>query len=104
MDSKDNLVGIKHYNLHFKIQPDNCVFNVYGTMIIENNTDRFCSEIPIVLYHQLEVKKVKDINNKDFEQTVKEVYNGNLADFFNCRIYGIESSKLLCEGDNSNDN
>lgn len=73
MDNKDNLVGIKHYNLHFKIQPDNGVFNVYGTMTIENKSDYVCNEIPIVLYHQLEVKKVKDINNKDLNFTQEKI-------------------------------
>lgn len=65
MKSISNLLRIAHYNLFFYIEIECSTFNVKGTLTIKNDSNKDFCEIPILLYHQLKVKNIKDENNRN---------------------------------------
>lgn len=68
-----NLPRIANYNLNFIVEPEIGIFKVHGVLTIENEGNTCWSQLPILLYPQLKVKKIKDSENKDVHFTKKSI-------------------------------
>jgi len=58
------LCKITNYDLHFEVEPEKGSFNSQGTITILNDTKEEFRSLNIILYHDLEVKDIKNIENK----------------------------------------
>lgn len=73
MQKKDKLPRIAHYDLQFVIEPNSSFFSVQGMIKIEDKTNIDCSELEMLLYHQLKVIEIKDANNNKLSFAQKKV-------------------------------
>lgn len=66
------LPRIYYYDFYFNVEPDKGKISVQGVLSVENETSKSFNTLPILLYHELKVKNIKDKHNKnlDFKQGV----------------------------------
>ena len=72
MENAEKLPEISYYDFYFNVEPEKGKFSAQGTISVENKTGKSFSILPILLYHQLKVKNIKDEHNEnlDFKQQV----------------------------------
>ncbi|WP_083861660.1 M1 family metallopeptidase [Clostridium tunisiense] len=58
------LCTITNYDLHFEVEPEKGFFNSQGTITILNDTKEAFKKLSIMLYHDLNVKNIRNTENE----------------------------------------
>lgn len=64
MKQNCELCKITNYNLHFDVEPEKGFFNSQGTITILNDTKEAFKKLSIMLYHDLNVKNIRNTENE----------------------------------------